>query len=383
MEMLRDIHPTIRTMKTDMEEVKSQIKIMTSEQNAKIDQVNTDVSILHTELNDLATTNRKLETTNHELSERMNRLESYSRRSNLIFTNVGEDQAPIVNTVRNILAKMGIPNPNNITFDDIHRLGAAKATKGRSRPIIVRFLYRCDRQIVWESRRKLKGTNISMNEDFPEAYKADRGLLLPIVKAARKSGLKSSLVSNKVQIEGRYYGINDIGNLHSSCNPETACKKSGDNIMCFFGRYTPLSNFYSSKFRIGHTTYTSSEQFIQQKKAEHLGYDGIAQKVLATDEPIKQKAITRAIQADTKTWQTEARVQILPAIREKFLQNPELQTYLLETGEKILGEATRNDFWGIGLSLDHPQVLDHNQWKGKNVLGEILMSVRAEIKPLK
>ena len=144
---------------------------------------------------EITTANRKLEATNHDLFDMLNRLESYSLRSNLIVSNVEEEQAPKFNTVGNILAKMGIPNPNNTVLDDIHILGAAKATKGRSRPIIVRFLPRSDRQIVWESRRKLQGTKLSLNEDHPEAYKSVRDLWLPVVKAARNVGLKSSFVA--------------------------------------------------------------------------------------------------------------------------------------------------------------------------------------------
>ena len=151
MDILRDIQPTIKSMKEDIEEVKSQLKTVTTEQNSKISKVSDEISVLREEVKDVISVNHKLEAKNCDLSDRINRLESYSRRSNLIFSNVEEDQAPIINTVRNIMTKMGVTNPNDIVFDDIHRLGAAKATRGRPRPIIVRFLHRRECQLVWDS----------------------------------------------------------------------------------------------------------------------------------------------------------------------------------------------------------------------------------------
>ena len=115
--------------------------------------------------------------------------------------------------------------------------------------------------------------------------------------------------------------------------------------------------------------------------AERFGNDALVLKVLSTDETSKHKNITRPIQGDMKKWRDIARIEVLPAIREQFLQNPELQQYLLApVGGKILGEVTHDDFWGIEINLDNPQVLDTNQYKGNNALGEILMTVRAELR---
>ncbi len=61
----------------------------------------------------------------------------------------------------------------------------------------------------------------------------------------------------------------------------------------------------------------------------------------------------------------------------KFGQNPKLRKYLLSTGDRILAEATPVDrLWGIGLTATTPGVTDPEQWKGENLLGFALMSVR-------
>jgi len=86
------------------------------------------------------------------------------------------------------------------------------------------------------------------------------------------------------------------------------------------------------------------------------------------------------LKGNQQSWLKTARNEVLPALREKFHQSQELKTYLLSTGDKALGEASYDKFWGIGLSLNNPQLLSKNLWQGKNVMGELLMLVRSELK---
>ena len=66
----------------------------------------------------------------------------------------------------------------------------------------------------------------------------------------------------------------------------------------------------------------------------------------------------------------------------KFTQHDDLKSVLLNTGDRILAEANRNDNdYGIGMSLNHPDVLDQRKWtRNSNKLGEILMNIRAELR---
>jgi ribA/ribD-fused uncharacterized protein len=64
----------------------------------------------------------------------------------------------------------------------------------------------------------------------------------------------------------------------------------------------------------------------------------------------------------------------------KFGSHPELKDYLLNTGERILVEASPVDaIWGIGLAEDDPACENPNHWKGKNLLGFALMMVRDQL----
>ena len=52
---------------------------------------------------------------------------------------------------------------------------------------------------------------------------------------------------------------------------------------------------------------------------------------------------------------------------------------LLETNDKIIAEASPNDsIWGIGLSKYDKDATNPKNWKGKNLLGFILMDIRDE-----
>lgn len=85
------------------------------------------------------------------------------------------------------------------------------------------------------------------------------------------------------------------------------------------------------------------------------------------------------------------------------MQNEELKKQLLETSGTVLVEASPRDRkWGIGKSLSHtgnfiyaaetnrtlffsgigltnPSINDRKAWRGKNLLGTILMEVRTEL----
>ena len=65
----------------------------------------------------------------------------------------------------------------------------------------------------------------------------------------------------------------------------------------------------------------------------------------------------------------------------KFSQNEKLKSFLLNTKNKILVEASPYDtIWGIGMSEDDKDILDENKWKGQNLMGKAIMKAREFIK---
>ena len=78
-------------------------------------------------------------------------------------------------------------------------------------------------------------------------------------------------------------------------------------------------------------------------------------------------------------WRQQCKGVLLKGCFLKFEQNEMLAKHLLSTQE-IIAEASPNDrYWGIGLGLNDPRAGDPSQWKGENVMGQILMEVRGRL----
>ena len=142
-----------------------------------------------------------------------------------------------------------------------------------------------------------------------------------------------------------------------------------------------LSNWYCSAFTVDEITFSSMEQYMMYKKAILFQDYQTAEKILSTDDVAEIKALGRMVQHfDEEIWR-EKRVSIVhKGVLQKFLQNPELAEKLLETGEQMIAEcAVKDKIWGIGLSMGDEERFCVDKWKGQNLLGQILMQVRAEI----
>ena len=65
----------------------------------------------------------------------------------------------------------------------------------------------------------------------------------------------------------------------------------------------------------------------------------------------------------------------------KFSQNEVLRTKLLETGDRRMVEASPLDkIWGIGLAANDPLAYAPENWRGLNLLGAALETVRDQIR---
>ena len=83
---------------------------------------------------------------------------------------------------------------------------------------------------------------------------------------------------------------------------------------------------------------------------------------------------------DDRKWSETRRDIVYTCVHQKFTTHSNARECLLNTEEKSIGEATRSRVWGVGLHISDPRVLDHSQWCGYNIMGEILMVVRRELR---
>lgn len=131
-------------------------------------------------------------------------IENRSRRNNLLFFGIpdsgketwDDSEAKVIQLCTD---KLGVTvNPSSV--ERAHRIG--KHTVDKPRPIIVKFGLFKDKQRVLSAALKLKGTNISISEDYSKNVRQERAKLLAY---ARESNRKYTLRYNKLTIDGKTY----------------------------------------------------------------------------------------------------------------------------------------------------------------------------------
>jgi hypothetical protein len=159
-----------------------------------------------------------------------------------------------------------------------------------------------------------------------------------------------------------------------------------DKYVLFWGDQDIYSNFYPVEFEIsGHHFYWSEQAFMWLKALWFADHD-LAQTLLLlappNNKPIHAKKIGRTIKGfNEEEWAKVREECMFRACLAKFQQNVKLSEQLLNTGDRVLVEASPYDkIWGIGLAEDNADAQDPDKWQGLNLLGKVLMNVRHELK---
>ena len=146
------------------------------------------------------------------------------------------------------------------------------------------------------------------------------------------------------------------------------------------GRITQagLSQWFAAPFEAGGRLYPTAEHYMMAKKAELFGEHELAAQILAAASPGQAKALGRTVSGfDERVWQQQRREIVVRGNLHKFSQHPALRSYLLDSGSRVLVEASPLDtIWGIGLEAASPAASNPDEWRGLNLLGFALMEVR-------
>jgi ribA/ribD-fused uncharacterized protein len=115
------------------------------------------------------------------------------------------------------------------------------------------------------------------------------------------------------------------------------------------------------------------------RKAKYFGDDDICQRILSEPSAAKQKRLGKCIKGfNQMAWNDVSQNVMYEALMAKFTQNVHLKTALIASYPKRMAEASPYDrHWGIGIGIHHPSISQPSKWPGKNILGKILMNVRA------
>ena len=134
----------------------------------------------------------------------------------------------------------------------------------------------------------------------------------------------------------------------------------------------------SSPFVVEGITYTSAEHWMMAQKALLFDDQATFDKIILAKTPAEAKKLGRAVQNFEQAKWEEKRFELVTAGNvHKFGQDPDLKTFLLNTQDRVLVEASPLDpIWGIGLAASDPKAQDPEQWEGLNLLGFALMAAR-------
>jgi len=134
------------------------------------------------------------------------------------------------------------------------------------------------------------------------------------------------------------------------------------------GEYGCFSNFYRSRITLDGKTWPTSEHYFQAQKfagTEMLGH------VLRAKTPAEAARLGRSRKHPLRRdWESVKDGIMRKVVLAKFSQHADLRAILLGTGDAQLVEHTAKDsYWADG-----------GDGSGRNRLGQILMSVREELR---
>lgn len=152
----------------------------------------------------------------------------------------------------------------------------------------------------------------------------------------------------------------------------------------FFGAASPFSNMHSSAFVIDGVEYRCVEQWMQAQKAQLFGDDRAYTSIMTERDPKKMKRLGRGVVPfDKDKWAAVSTAIVRRGLLAKFSSNGKLRDALLVTRGKVLVECSPRDrLWGAGLgvaTLNKMAGEGSVRLRGRNLLGELLISVRREL----
>jgi ribA/ribD-fused uncharacterized protein len=132
--------------------------------------------------------------------------------------------------------------------------------------------------------------------------------------------------------------------------------------------YGCFSNFAAYPIQLGGKTWPTSEHYFQGQKFDDEGH---VEAIRQANSPMIAARMGRDRgKPIKKDWEAIKITVMTAAVRAKFTQHQSHRSMLLDTGDAKLVEHSEKDaYWGDG-----------GDGTGKNMLGQILMRIRAELR---
>ncbi len=160
----------------------------------------------------------------------------------------------------------------------------------------------------------------------------------------------------------------------------------------FFWGHTPnkdgsigkscFSQWWVSSFEVNSIQYKTAEHWMMAEKARLFKDDNALQEIIKCNHPNEAKKWGRKVENfDPKVWDEQKFDIVLKGNYHKFSQDSVFKSFLLNTKDRIIVEASPRDrIWGIGMGQNNENTMNPNLWRGHNLLGFALMEVRDLLK---
>ena len=128
--------------------------------------------------------------------------------------------------------------------------------------------------------------------------------------------------------------------------------------------------------------FPTSEHIFMYIKAKTFNDNEIAEKIKGAPDPKTAKNLGRKVRGfNEEVWKKHRENAMKTAVQLKLDTSSEFRNELLKEKyrNKTFVEASPYDcIWGIGMSMDDPNVNNERRWRGLNLLGNILTKLRDE-----
>ncbi|CAG2216217.1 unnamed protein product [Mytilus edulis] len=126
----------------------------------------------------------KVERENNDMKTKLTDIQCRAMKYNLIFTGLSEHRDENIEDKLRRFLYHEMKIDQRIEFSNVHRFG--RRSENGKRPIVAKFLYFSDLEMVKKAGKHLKGSDYGVNEQFPPEIEQRRRRLYPIMKEERK-----------------------------------------------------------------------------------------------------------------------------------------------------------------------------------------------------
>lgn len=197
--------------------------------DASFKQLETRLSTIEGKLSDVGETRKTVQALENEvcnlhsqmrsLTIKFDNLENRSRKNNLIVRGIKEVEHETEHTLLNNINEnifQGILGAKAETIERMHRLGMKQTN--RDRPVIITFKDHKEKAAIMKNCHKLKGSKISVSDDYSKRLLEIPKNLLDSAAEEKKQGAKIKLLYDKLKVNTTTYSWDENTQSRYKCH---------------------------------------------------------------------------------------------------------------------------------------------------------------------